>query len=169
MQVACPQCGQTHDLDAMELAYRHPDAYLALPPEARESAGNFGSDGGILCPPDAPETLRYFIRGVLELPVEGREQAFGIGLWAEIEGPDYKRVQDYCKGSDDGLGISGRLATALAGYEPGTSDLPVRVKLFDPAMRPIFTLSEPGHVLWQEQQSGITPERALAFLQPYLH
>ncbi|MGH8358687.1 MAG: DUF2199 domain-containing protein, partial [Pseudomonas sp.] len=71
----CNQCEEEHRIDEMELAFRRPDAVMALSQDDRESGVQENNDLAII------GGKQFFIRALLPLPVLGREEVFYIGIW----------------------------------------------------------------------------------------
>ena len=159
----CAMCCSEHDVSEHEIAYALPDDYFVLPPEERERRGMANDDLCVL-------GGRFFIRAVLPIPIpeEGREYCWG--LWAEVSLKAFKRYLDLYSGDRQAEEppFAGQLANELAGYE-STKGLAVSVQLTGATTRPRLTLTDLQHQLSQEQQNGVTPQRLLEFLSPYLH
>ncbi len=76
--VVCADCGKVHKRTDIELAYKLPDAVHASDAAGRKRRCRFSPDAGVL------DEARYFLRGVLPLPVGGRPRPYNIGIWAEV-------------------------------------------------------------------------------------
>lgn len=144
----------------IELAFTYPDHYHALDAIARAAPStfcerNFCVVGG----------TRLFVRGLIPLPVDGLEEPYCIGAWAELAEHDWRMARQMWddEGNDGVPEFPGTLANQLARfYEIGTQGLSVMIQLHDDT-RPTFRLLATGHPLEDEQQRGISPHRALEF------
>ena len=155
-------CGSEHDVSEHEIAYALPDDYFALPPEERDRRGMANDD---LCVQEAASSSEPFSDSI---PEEGREYCWG--LWAEVSPEAFKWYLDWYSVDRQAEvpAFAGRLANELAGYE-STKGLAVSVQLTGATTRPRLTLTNLQHQLSQEQRNGVTPQRLLEFLAPYLH
>jgi hypothetical protein len=118
---------------------------------------------------DEPK-LNYFIRGVLEIPVEGSEQKLGYGVWSSLSEDSFKQVVQHW---DDPARTEqgpyfGWLSNSIPGY-PDTRSLPLDVVIQEVETRPLFVLQEGDHPLIAEQREGITTERVRAIAEEQMH
>jgi hypothetical protein len=81
---------------------------------------------------------RYFIRGVLLIPLVDRNDDFGWGVWAEVERPVFDRYLEVfdADGSNEPL-HSGALANTIPGYEDAANER-VSIKFGPNDARPTF-------------------------------
>jgi hypothetical protein len=151
----CHQCGKGHRIDEMELTFRRPDDAANLTPEERERTVQENKDLCII------EGKRFFIRGVFPLPVEGRERAYDIGLWVEVEQSTFERVYELWDESEQEAQapFDGWLANSIPTL-PETTGLPAKLHLTGPTSRPAIFISSDSHPLYSEQSRGITAHRA---------
>ncbi|MDQ0667600.1 DUF2199 domain-containing protein [Pseudomonas sp. W2I6] len=151
----CNQCEEEHRIDEMELAFRRPDAVMALSQDDRESGVQENNDLAII------GGKQFFIRALLPLPVLGREEVFHIGIWVRIQQLDFERVyelwDDPQQSSEPPFSVT--IANDIPGL-PATCGLPAMLNLTDPANRPKVTLIASNHPLSLEQCRGITAHRA---------
>lgn len=130
---ACEQCGAEHPLEVLELTFRRPDAIVALPAEQRALEARESDD---LC---QTKEGRWFVRGVLPLPVHERDLPYRIGLWVEVDE-----------------------ANAIPSL-PATLGLAAALRLTGPTTRPDVFVADPTHPLYGEQTAGIPFHRAFAY------
>jgi hypothetical protein len=154
----CSQCSQEHPVEVMELTFRRPDAVVALPAEerardVRESDDVCHTRGG-----------RFFVRGVLPLPVAGRDEPYRIGLWVEVDEAAYGRVHERWNDPDqaDEPAMPARVANAIPTL-PDTLGLDAALRLTGPRSRPDIFVADPSHPLALEQAHGITGHRAFEY------
>ena len=158
-QVTCSTCGKVHSLAGSELTFGLPDAIFALPENERSERCHIGED---VC---ALDRERFFLRGLLPMPVEGRTQVYRVGVWAEISVEVYRRIHELW--SDPAQSDEPRLPGILANHvplnEPESAGLPVSIQLTGPKTRPEFRVENVDHPLHAEQTQGIDEHRALEY------
>jgi hypothetical protein len=163
-RVTCPKCGNEHDLSESEVGFSLPDVVYAMDEPTRTKRAVCSVD---LC---AVDGARYFVRGVLYLPVRGRDEPFGWGVWAEISREAFNRCverwEDPQQGSEPPF--EGRLANRLPEYTD-TVGLVVDAQLTGLKTRPVFALRDSDHALAVDQRDGIDLVRVLELVSPYIH
>jgi hypothetical protein len=152
----CAHCGKPASSHELEWGFGMPDAIFTLSKESRTERAVIDSD---LCMLDRS---RFFVRGVLYLPIHDAQRAFGIGFWSET---DKKTFDWYLTHYEADLFNeppgSGYLANAFErkGYSK-TLGVPVLINWGRERVRPTFKVVAPEHELYAEQTRGITLERA---------
>ena len=158
-EVICSVCGKTHSPDASELSFDLPDEIFELSEEERTQRCTISDD---VC---AIDRERFFIRGLLPMPVNGRMQAYRIGMWAEVSVEVYRRI--YQLWSDpsqaDEPHLHGVAANQLPLQTQNMRALPISIKLIGPKSRPDFFIQSQEHSLYREQMNGIDEHRALEY------
>jgi hypothetical protein len=131
-----------------------PDAVWALDYLERYARVRHNAD---LCTLDG---ARYFIRGILYVPLAYTEGRFGWGFWVEVGKRDHDAyISAFHAGHSRMKPFSGRLANDLRGFASPTSGLEVTVTPAD-EHRPTLTLSPRSrHRLAIEQRRGIDGAR----------
>lgn len=164
MKIDCPTCGEAHDLSDMDMSFARPDAYFAVRPSRREERWVLNPDLAAL------DGERFFVRGLVELPVRGGEHPFRWGAWARVSEAAFRRYEALWDDPerDREPPFVGALASQLPGY-PQTLGLPVTVRLGGGTRRPTFTVDDAAHPLAAEQRQGVYLERVLEILFPVLH
>jgi hypothetical protein len=146
----CVSCGKVHrgmpslDADA-------PLSYYAVPEEERAARCSLGTDECVI------DEEFFFIRGCLEITVEGENERFSWGVWVSLSETSFKQwlaCFDMEKRSHLGP-FFGWLNTRLKPY-PETVNLKTRVHLRDGGIRPYIELEPTDHPLAVEQRKGIT-------------
>jgi len=157
--VICSQCGQPHSLESSELVFRLPDAIFALSEEERTQRCDLSAD---FC---ALDRERFFLRGLLPIPVNGRSDPYRIGVWAEITLRVYQRIYELW--SDPDQAREPRMAATLANELPLqpslSSGLALSIQLTGPTTRPHYFIEVVDHPLYAEQHAGIDEHRALEY------
>jgi hypothetical protein len=154
----CEQCGKEHPRNALELIYKRPDDIHEMPVEQREQDVKETDDQ---C---RTRDGRYFIRGVIPLNVEGREQPYRIGAWAEVDKQTYVRVSELWDDPDQAREppLPARLANNIFSQRP-TLNMPVNLQLTGATSRPDILIPECAHPLHREQCLGITEHRVYEY------
>ena len=151
----CAQCGSDHPLDELELFFRRPDEVALLSDEERSQRVQENPD---LCVLDG---TRFFVRGVIPLPVAQRERPYNIGAWVEVSPSSFERIYELWSEPDQDREppLEGVLANAVtAGYS--AFGLQVRLSLTGATTRPAITVLAADHTLFSEQTQGISAHRA---------
>ena len=164
-EVICSVCGKAHSLDQSELYFRLPDDIFELSEEERTRRCDVSDD---VC---ALDRERFFIRGLLPLPVKGRTEVYRIGMWAEVSVEVFGRIYQRWTDPDqaDEPRLSGTLANQLPLQPQNTHALAVSIQLIGPKSRPEFFVQAPEHSLHREQTDGIDEHRALEYTDRRLH
>ncbi len=162
--VQCRCCGETHDIEEMDFGFRRPDAWVDLTEPERPARSVFNDEAGII------DGNRFFIRGVLYVPVAGRQNQFGWGVWGEVSEETYERCRELFRDENQHQAprFPAQLANRLPGY-PSTLGLPMAMQLVSPDLRPVFYLETNEHALDTDIRKGIPAERLLEILEPYIH
>ena len=155
---ACECCGEFHPIDEHELLFRLPDEIFKLSEEDCDIRCRLIEEMAIL------DETRFFIRGVLPLPVRHRTRPYHLGLWAEVSAEDFTRMfelwGDPAQATEPA--ISGSLATAVP-LHPETIGLRVAIQMVGANLRPTLFLMPVEHSLFNEQSRGIHAHRAFEY------
>jgi hypothetical protein len=156
----CGICGEQHEGLPLDIGFARPGDYLAVPRGQRERRCRFTNDVGII------DGRRYYIRGCLYVPVVDVGDFFAWGLWAQVSKETFDRYRElYSKDGSQEPPLPGRLSVEdKPGYE-GLDGLAVQMQLRSAAERPAFRLEPCDHLLYREQQEGITLHRVQEMLQ----
>jgi hypothetical protein len=154
----CEVCGQAHAGDVRDIRMELPEPIFHLDEEERDVRARVGDDSAVLTQPQGD---RFFVRGLLELPIEGEDGYFGYGSWIEVSREDFDTLSELW---DDDEGwrsgpFDGTLANELAPYF-ATVGLPVQIRLRDVQLLPLVELAETNHELVRAQRRGISRHRA---------
>ncbi|OYT87623.1 MAG: hypothetical protein CFE46_10770 [Burkholderiales bacterium PBB6] len=160
----CSTCGQAHPGLPTDYGFRLPDHVHALTYLEEYLRSRSNAD---LCTLDES---RYFIRGIVQVPLQELDDDFAWGIWAEVD----KATHDhYVAGFNDnallGTKAEGRLANDIPGYS-ATSGLEVRIEFQDGSTRPSFVFpASAAHALAHEQRGGISNKRHHDILEAVGH
>jgi hypothetical protein len=108
---------------------------------------------------------RYFVRGLLELPIQGTSSYFGYGVWIETTQESIERLGESWHDEEESLTEHGFLANEIDPY-PGSAGLKVtlRTRKTLPAV-----VVDVAHALTDDQRAGISDERANELAASILH
>lgn len=164
----CAVCGEMHQMSDLEPAFSCPDAFFRLSPAERSTRGKASNDLCVI-EPAGEEPRRCFVRGVLNVKVEGRDKPFGFGLWVEVDSAAYDRIRELWDAEDQGsaLPFPATIANRIDGY-PDTTGLRAQLKLTSPTTSPSirFAVDAP-HPFVRECRSGVTEHVAAKWLEAF--
>ena len=145
MAFTCEVCGETHAGETRDIRLSLPDLRHV------ECIGHL-FDG---------DEERFFVRALLELPIDGEEGYFGYGSWIEVSPVDFDALGELWHDEDGWRSdpFAGTLANELHPYA-FTEGLPVQLRLREVSQLPLVELGETDHELVRAQQNGISPHRA---------
>ena len=158
MGYSCAVCGETHIGETRDIRMGLPQPIFLLDEEERPRRAHVEDDFALLHDPAGD---RYFVRALLELPIDGEDGYFGYGAWVEVSGEDVAALGELWS-RDDGWRagpFAGTLANELSPYA-FTEGLPVRLRLRDARLLPLVELEDAEHELVRAQRRGISPHRA---------
>jgi hypothetical protein len=148
----CPCCGKEIESCEMDVAFALPDVIHALPADQRAVRARTHSD---LCSLD---DARYFIRGVVYVPVKQLVTLFGWGVWAEVSPAVYLRYREIY--DQDGSGeppAAGVLANTPPGY--AAMEQPLAIHFGPPDQRPVFKPTPTDSDFYREYVEGLPVEK----------
>lgn len=160
----CSTCGQVHPGLPTDYGFRLPDEVHALAYLERYARSRSNAD---LCTLDES---RYFIRGIILVPLKEMDDNFCWGIWAEVD----KATHDHYVAGFNGdsiLGTTGKgaLANTIPGYSE-TNGLEVQIEFQDENGRPRYLfLASAAHALAHEQHGGISSRRHHDILEAVGH
>jgi hypothetical protein len=149
----CVQCGKWHEELLSDMGFQLPDVVWGMDYLEKYKRASYNKD---FCTLDGS---RYFIRGLLCVPLEYKDGYFGWGLWVEVNKASHDLyLKHYHEGSDAIPAFEGRIANNIKGYPELLGEL-VLVKLYD-EHRPFFEMtSTSDHSLAHEQRNHISLAR----------
>jgi hypothetical protein len=161
MRFKCPCCDKWQD-EIPDVHCPMPDYAHDVPESERKKRIYLTSD---LCVVDKEY---FFIRGLLLLPIKNSADRFGWGIWSSLSRENFQRYYDSY--DDDMSGwepMFGYLANQLAGY-PDSLNLKLSVQPGSEGERPTVTLEPTDHSLAIAQREGVTLEKVLEIVAPFL-
>jgi len=160
----CSKCGLYHKEIPMAYGADAPYQYSLIPENERANRCTLTQDQCII------DNEQYFIRGQLELIVEGKTDNFSWNVWVNVNEQDFNRMSELWEDKNRILEkpYSGNIDTHLESY-PETLGLPVRLITRHVGYVPKIELFESNHPLYLEQENGITMERVIGFAKEILY
>lgn len=155
MSFTCEACGETHAGETRDIRLGLPQPIFLLDEAERERRAWLADDAAVL------DDERFFVRGLLELPIVGEDGYFGYGAWIEVAQPDFTALMELWEAEDGWRSdpFAGALANELSPYA-FTEGLPLELKLRDVRLLPLVELADGEHELVRAQRNGISPHRA---------
>jgi hypothetical protein len=157
---ACPNCREVHK-GIFDLACAKPDPWTGDETKAPNGAITgakhiLTEDFCIL------ENEHFFVRCVLQLPIQGTHETFRYGVWSTLSRENFEIYLDHFDSGDyRGHGPwFGWFSNGLKGY-PQTLNLKCDVHPCNGRLRPLVELRSADHPLVREQEEGITFDRLL--------
>jgi hypothetical protein len=160
MAYRCESCGDEHD-DLPDLGMTAPDPYLDVPEDERAERTTFTPDR---CTVRDVDGEHYFIRGVLLIPIHGRDEPFGVGVWVSQSRANYARYER----NEEMEPTFGWLVNRLHHYAESSFGLEVSAHFRAGSTRPTFELEPSDHPLALDQRRGITLARAWEIVHRYM-
>lgn len=154
----CSVCGIRHEGLITNRGYKLPDEVWSIPEAERSQRAKFDSD---LCQLGE----RFFIRCVLLVPLSDCPDAFGWGVWAEVDWPTFERYLElYEADGSSEPSHRGLLANEIPGY-PQSLGTYIDIRFGPASKRPSICLtSEDDSQLAEEQRRGMDHTRHLEII-----
>jgi len=151
----CAVCGETHAGETRDIRLGLPQPIFLLDEDERERRAYVDGDFAAL------DGVRFFVRALLQLPIDGEDGYFGYGTWVEVSRGDAATLGElwHDEAGGDAGPFTGTLANELSPYA-FTEGLPVRLRLRDVRLLPLVELDEANHELVRAQRRGISLHRA---------
>jgi hypothetical protein len=153
MGFVCSVCGEFHAERMLDVRLSLPDPIFALDDEERDARAWLADDFAVL------DEERFFVRGLLELPILELGSRFGYGTWVEIGGDEFRQLLEHWQDPDQFAPVKGTVANELAPYV-GTEGLRATLSPVSVDTLPSVTLDDAAHPLVTDQQAGITAGRS---------
>lgn len=159
----CQVCDEWHE-GLPDIGFDAPLHYHQLSDEEQDTIATKSSD---LCSINDQD---YFVRGVIEIPIRGRDDLFGIGAWVSLKEENFRRyVALYDADDPAGEGpYFGWLCNRIAGY-PDTLALKTHLHLRPAPARPSIEIEPTDHPLALQQRDGISRAEIQALIERALH
>ncbi len=161
----CRCCGRQYGTLPLDFAFDAPIYWRQLSEEERKEA--FLSSDVCVIGEDR------FIRGCLEIPLQGRGDRFVWGVWASLSEASLRRAYELWDAPDIPVGEPTRfgwLSSELQNvYGVSTLNLKTAVRFRAGNLRPLIEVEPSDHPLAREQAEGITIDRVQEIAAALLH
>lgn len=154
MGYRCHRCDREHE-GLPDIAFAKPDPFFDVPEDEREARVWATSD---LCVIDRE---RFFIRGVLSLPIVDGEPgaSFGFGVWVSQKKENFETYVANYESAEIGP-FFGWLSTRISYYAEDTFCLKTMAHFLGGTLRPRIELEPTEHPLSVDHRQGITLAKA---------
>jgi hypothetical protein len=161
---ACSVCEKIHrGLPAV--AFKAPTHYHGIPEEERAQRALLNEDFCVV------DRKAFYVRCVLNVPIFGLGDSLEWGVWSSLSEANFKTYSETFHDLDQSkLGpMYSWFASSLPAYPP-TLNLRCNVVPLDNRKRPQIRFDpSQDHPLITDMRNGISPERAIALVEPTLH
>jgi hypothetical protein len=147
MSYLCSCCGRIHD-GLPDLAFDRPVYAFQVPESERVSRVRLDEDTCVIDDED------YFIRGVIEIPVRGQGDVFGIGAWVSQKRENFEAYVANFDTKDIGP-FFGWLSNELRFGGVSSLNLKTSTEFLGNGLRPRFILEPTDHPFSRAQQDGL--------------
>ena len=164
----CSCCGNLHE-GSPSFSFKAPDQYACLSEEQKAEVGSRTSD---LCTVTHNGHTDYFIRTILEVPIEGIEEPFLWGIWVSLSEKSFHRYLETYDVPVDGDCFFGWVCNAIPNYPETARGRPADVYAQPGGKRPKVWLHHQGHeddALVVDQNEGISVARAQWLAEQAMH
>ncbi len=165
MAYICSVCGKVHDALPHDIAHQLPGGYFEVPPGEREKRVWFDAEVyPDLCVIDGS---KFYLRGVLAVPIQGEADKIRWGTWAQVEEKHLRRYYELWN-EIDVLGeptFRGNLSGGVRDFDDSDGlELIITFQLNN--QRPRLTVVSETHPLATAQRNGVTLEDVHTFVLP---
>lgn len=138
-----------------------PFAFHAAAPDAWSASLADDPSSGLTADQCVIGGERWFVRGLLALPVADADEDFVWGVWVEVSAGSFERMSELWAEPRRVREppYPGWLANALPAYSASTVGMLARLKTQPVGKPPLVQVSADDHPLSVEQQGGITLAR----------
>ena len=162
MAFTCSVCGQDHDERLLDIRLGLPGDIHGLDPEERTQRAWLADDFAVL------DDRRFFVRGLLELPIPSIGNRFAYGTWCEVAMPDFQELMRRWHSDEQFAPVQCVLANELDPYRD-TTGLSATLHATSPDKLPTVELEDSPHELALDQRAGITVGRSDELAAVVLH
>ena len=164
MGFVCSVCGAFHAERMLDIRFGLPDSIHNLNDGDRERRAWIADDFAVL------DDSRFYVRGLLEIPIPELEARFGYGVWLEVEQADFAEVLEHWQDPEQSAfaPTPGLLANEVAPYV-ATNGLPARLQPISADLLPTVELMDSTHPLALDQRRGISAPESDRLAATVLH
>jgi hypothetical protein len=148
----------------LDIRFGLPDSIHDLNNDERDRRAWLTEDFAVL------DDSRFYVRGLLEIPIPELEARFGYGVWLEVEQPDFAELLEHWKDPEQSgfAPTPGRLANEVAPYI-ATNGLPALLQPIAADLLPVVEVLDSAHPLALDQRDGITAPESDRLAATVLH
>jgi hypothetical protein len=143
-----------------DIGFDRPIQYWDIPEDERNTRIFLTDDYCII------DDEHFFIRGVIEIPVAGYPQTFGIGVWVSQKKENFQTYINDLDANNIGP-FFGWLSTKITFYREDTLYLKTRAHFRSGGLRPFIEVEATDHPLSVDQRNGISIDRAFMIIHYY--
>ncbi len=161
----CGECSELHR-GSPSFSYAKPPHYFAVPEAERAARIQLTTDTCVI------DNDTFFIRGLLEIPIDGVDEPFAWGVWVSQSRESFERYVETFDKDQSGDGSFGWLSVTMPGYidpDAELADLACNVQWRGNGLRPLVVPQECNHLLYQDYTNGISWDRAIDMAQQVMH
>jgi hypothetical protein len=162
MPFVCSVCGRHHDQRLLDIRLGLPHAIHVLDQDARTRRAWVADDFAVL------DDERFFVRGLLELPIPGIGDRFAYGTWVEVSMRDSQELMRRWHDEEQFAPVECTLANDLEPYRD-TVGLRGTLHATSADKLPTVELADAAHELVRAQQAGISLRRSDELAAVVLH
>jgi hypothetical protein len=162
MPFVCSVCGEHHDQRLLDIRLGLPHVIHLLDTDARTRRAWLADDFAVL------DDERFFVRGLLELPIPGLEDRFAYGSWVEVSMRDFQELMRHWHDDDQFDAVECTVANELEPYRD-TVGLHAMLRATAPDKLPAIELADAAHDLVDAQRHGISVGRSDELAAAVLH
>lgn len=137
-----------------------PDHWWDVAEEERDIRVELTSDTCVI------DCEHFFIRGVIQIPVDGHADLLGFGVWVSLKRENFIEYIKHLDSAQIGP-FFGWLCTRLTCYAENTLLLKTMAHFRGGGLRPVIELEATEHPLAVDQRKGITLRRAWEIIHRY--
>jgi len=152
MGYRCGKCNELHE-GIPDVGWDKPEPWYSIPEDERDQRVEITSDTCVI------DDEHFFIRGVIEIPINGEDGDLGLGVWVSQKRENFYAYVENNESSDIGP-FFGWLSNTIRYYEPDTFCLKTMAHFREDGMRPTIELEPTDHPLAVDQREGISLEKA---------
>jgi hypothetical protein len=166
---SCKTCGEEHAGPPLVYGPDAPAPYAALSDQERKTRAELSSDQCVIQSEEGEDL--YFLRGRLEIPIQGSDDVFAWLVWVSLSEKSFLRASELWnqEGRESEPPMFGWLCTLLPCYEVETTSLKTHVHTRPVGQRPFIEVEPTQHPLAIEQREGISRERLIEIAEGLLH
>jgi hypothetical protein len=159
----CAGCGRRHD--EMPLSFHAPAPAVWSDSLAGRPDCELTSDVCVI------HGEHFFVRGLIEVPLLGRDEHFEWGVWVSLSEDSFWRMADAwdTPGREAAAPVFGWLSTELPTFSESTLNLKTMVHTQPVGLRPLIQVEPTEHPLAVEQRDGLAWDAVTARVSQLLH